>query len=46
MCAIPDKLKYPGWETDENSDGWYLLHYWMYFRRDEPIPDELKFDGW
>ena len=22
------------------------IHYWIRYRKDEPIPDELKFKGW
>lgn len=36
-------MKYDGWQ----KDGVYTpLDLWIEFRPGEPIPDELKFEGW
>ena len=37
-------MKYPGWQKFEEYKK--LAYYWIIYRRGEPIPGELKFEGW
>ena len=36
-------MKYPGWETSGDSKP---IHWWIHHRPGEPIPDDMKIDGW
>jgi hypothetical protein len=39
------ELKYPGWQTDINKNGFTPLMIWIKYRTDEPILDELFYPG-
>ena len=40
---IPGEFKYQGWQR---SGDYKPIHWWIEKRRGEPIPKDMKFDGW
>lgn len=39
-------MKIQGWQTFKGYYGERPIHSWIEYRPSEPIPDELKFQGW
>ena len=42
---MPEELKYPGWQTDRDNDGYTPLMIWVDYCK-KPIPEDMKYPGW
>ena len=37
-------MKFEGWQTSGHLEK--PIHHWIEYRKGEPIPEDIKFDGW
>lgn len=42
---IPKELLYPGWQTDKDKYGRTPLMFWVRYRYNKDVPEELYYDN-
>lgn len=44
--SIPEDMKYPGWQTDRDEDGFTPERLWIEYRDDEDVPEDIIYPEW